>query len=546
MRFLFFCVTVALLVVSSMAMAFEWEDGSFSVDLSLEAYYQDVWGNEEKSSLTEGWMYLDNLILDLSQSLGEKAKFQAYTHLRTSNDPQYQIDEREFMFVEGYGRIADDYEPDMYELWCGDYAEDYSTYTLSTSLLGAKAFYKYNDWVKVSTLAGRNRDESLDNYVRYTAGGKVQFFYNDILTIGGTVIHTDVERDSLNSLSPIGDEFNQVYGADLHVKLLEDRFHFDVEYAQSVYNEDTRDNSLKDKRDSAVLVKSDISPLENLMFSAAFERVEPWFHSILGSASPDLQRVLGQIDYAPGNMVSNITLMHEYSFNNINDHSLEEYRTFTHMTSFTSSISPFYTNEDIWNSLNVDVQIDHTKYYTDDDPRTIDQNDLSANLVVSQSFNHWDYALGYTYTRTWDQIDETSEIYSHSPNASIGINYPWLNLDWSWNTNCGYVYQKYIYSGLVDKVYSADGGLSLFYESTGSALMLSAAIEYADNYEDPAGGTPDSISRSYSATFDQALLEKEAFTANLTLRVSYMEYDEESHGEDYNEAVYYMGLSMKF
>jgi hypothetical protein len=546
MRFLFLCVTVAFLTVAGMALAFEWEEGSLTVDLSMEAYYQDIWANDTKSSLKEGWMYLDNLILDLNQSLGESAKFQAYAHLRTSNDPQHQIVEREFMFVEGYTRLADAYDPNVYELWCGDYAEDYSVYTMNTSLLGAKAFYKHDDWIKVSILGGRNRDETLDNYVRYTAGGRVQLFYNDYVSIGGTVIHNDVERDSLNSMSDIGDEFNQVYGGDLHVKLLEDSFHFDVEYAQSVYNEDTRNDSLKDQRDSAVLVKSDISPIENLMFSAAFERVEPWFHSIHGSASPDLQRVLGQIDYTPGDMLNSATLLHEYSFNKINDHSIEEERTYTHMTSFTSNISPFYLSEDIWNSVNVDVQIDHSKNYTKDSPKTLDQNDLSANLVVSQSFNHWDYAIGYTYTRTWDRVDPTSEIYSHNPTASIGINYPWLSLDWSWNVNTGYVYQRYILSGLVDKVYSADCGLSLFYESSKSTLLLSAAVEYADNADDPTAGTPDTISRSYSVTFDQSLLEKEVFTANLTLRASYMEYDEETHGEDYNEAVYYMGLTMKF
>jgi hypothetical protein len=207
---------------------------------------------------------------------------------------------------------------------------------------------------------------------------------------------------------------------------------------------------------------------------------------------------------------------------------------------------PFYTNEDIWNSLNINIQVDHSKYYSNDYPRTIDSNDVCANLTISQSFNHWDYSLGHTYTRTWDRIDKTSEIYSHSPSASIGINYTWLNLDWSWNVNGSYEYRKYILSGFVDKIYRTDGGLSLYYDTTKSTLILNAGIEYADNYSDPETGTPDSITRSYSATLEQPLIEKEFFTANLTLRADYMGYDEQAHGEDYNEAVYYMGLTMKF
>ena len=215
------CLVIATIVFlsPSMTSALNWEKGALDIYLSSEVYYQDVKGNEEKSTLDEGWFYAENLILDLNHEFTDQIKFQGYTHIRSSNDPLHQIDNRDWMFVEGYARLYDEF----YELWAGDYAEDYTPYTLSTSLLGAKGFYTYNDWIKVSALYGRNRDEDLDHYIKNTAGGRIELYYKEYLTIGGTFIHTDVEGDSLQANSDIGDQLNQVFGGDIHLRLWSDK-----------------------------------------------------------------------------------------------------------------------------------------------------------------------------------------------------------------------------------------------------------------------------------------------------------------------------------
>lgn len=539
MRSLFGWIVVILLFVPSAATAIDWNKGGLDVYLSSEVYYQDVRGNEERSYLEDGWFYVENLILDLNQEFAEKAKFQGYAHIRSSNDSMHQIDNRDTMFVEGYVRLYDEF----YELWGGDYAESYTPYTLSTYLLGGKGFYKYNDWFKVSALYGRNRDEDLDHYIRNSAGGRIELYYKEYLTVGGTFVHTDVARDSLKTDSAVGDQFNQVFGGDLHLSLWGDRLHFDAEYARSIYNDDERDKTLRDQYDNAFLVRGDISPLNNLTVRAEFERVEPWFNSVLGSASADVQRVKGEVDYAPWEMVST-TLFHEYSFDKVNKHSLADHRTHTHMTSFSSTIHPFYTREDIWNSLAVNLQVDHTRYYTKDHPRTTDQDDLRTSGTLSQSFTHWNYSVGYAYSRNWDRVDETSEYFSHAPTALLGINYPWLALDWAWTFSWAYEYRKYIFSDWVDRIYRGDGGLALNYERTRSNLNLGVGIEYYDN--DPALGVADNIRRTYSATFGQVLIERDFLSADLTLRSSYTDYDEDVSGEAYTEAVYYLGLNVKF
>jgi hypothetical protein len=546
MRSLLLCTVLVIVLVPSMALAINWGKGALNIYLSSEVYYQDVSGNEEKSGLDEGWFYLENLILDLNHEFAEKAQFQGYAHVRSSNDPQHQIDRRDWMFVEGYVRLADDlYAPNIYEIWGGDYAESYTPYTLNTYLLGAKAFYKYNDWVKVSALYGRNRDEDLDQYIQNTAGGRIEFYYKELLTLGGTFIHTDVARDSLRADSPVGDQFNQVFGADLHLKLWKDRIHFDAEYARSIYNYDERDKTLRDQYDNAILVRGDITPLDNLTISAEFERVEPWFNSVLGAASPDIERVKGEVDYAPWNMLS-MMLFYEYSFDKLNDHSLADHRTHTHLTSFSSTIIPFYMREDIWNSLTVDLMIDYSKYYTKDHPRTTDSDDLIVNLALSQNFAHWNYSLGYNYSRNWNWADRTTEFFSHTPSVFIGVTYPWLALDWTWTCNGSYEYREYILSGLIDRIYSGGAGLYLGYERTKSTLGLNVAIEYYDNASGSVLGTPDNISRTYSAIFEQVLWEREYLTANLTLSASYWDYDEDVPDEDYTEGVYYCGLIVTF
>jgi hypothetical protein len=99
---------------------------------------------------------------------------------------------------------------------------------------------------------------------------------------------------------------------------------------------------------------------------------------------------------------------------------------------------------------------------------------------------------------------------------------------------------------LIDRIYSGGAGLSLSYEPTGSALSLNVAFEYYDNAPGSPLGTACNISRTYSAIFDQVLWEREAFTANLTVNASYRDYDEDVHGGDYIEGVYYGGLTVTF
>ncbi|MBN1255764.1 MAG: hypothetical protein JXA50_10870 [Deltaproteobacteria bacterium] len=541
MRLLSLCIAITIFLLPITVSAINWEKGSFDIYLSSEGYYNYVRGNEEKSSLEQGWFYVENLILDLNHEFTDKIKFQGYTHFRNSNDSLHQIDEREWMFVEGYFRLYDEF----YELWGGDYAEDYTPYTLSTSLLGAKGFYKYNDWIKVSALYGRNRDQDLDDYIQNTTGGRIELFYKEHLTLGGTFIYSDVERDSLRADSSLGDQFNQVFGGDLHLSLWSDRLHFDAEYARSIYNYDERDKTLRDQYGNAFLARGDISPRDNLTIRAEFERVEPWFYSTMGYASADVQRVKGEIEYAPWEMVSTM-LFYEYSYDKIDKHSLAEHRTHTHLTSFSSTIYPFYKREDMWNSLAVDLMIDHSKYYTKDEPRTTDQDDLMVYGTVYQSFTHWNYSIGYTYSRNWNRTDDTCEYFSHTPTVSLGINYPWLALDWAWNFGGTYEYRQYILSRLIDRVYSGNAGLALSYERTKSSLSLTVAVEYYDNDPDPSLGFVDNISRSCSAVFDQVLWERNLFTANLTLSASYMHFDEDAYDQNYIEGVYYCGLKLTF
>jgi hypothetical protein len=200
----------------------------------------------------------------------------------------------------------------------------------------------------------------------------------------------------------------------------------------------------------------------------------------------------------------------------------------------------------VWNSLTVNLQIDHSKYNSDDLPRTTDSDDLRIYGALSQSFAHWNYSLGYTYSRNWNRADRTTEFSSHSPSVSLGITYPWLALDWVWTVNGSYEYREYILSGLIDRIYSGGTGTSLSYERTRSTLGLNVAIEYYDNASGSPLGTPDNISRTYSATFEQVLWEREYLTANLTLSASYRDYDEYIPDEDYTEGVYYCGLTVTF
>ncbi|RLA96624.1 MAG: hypothetical protein DRG69_00345 [Deltaproteobacteria bacterium] len=538
MKSSFFLLSFLLffLVFCSGVEAVTWDTGQFLFDYRSDVYYQDVFGNEKRSFLKEGTHYLQELTGDLTQeTVSGKVNFNAYFNLRSSDDPQHQIDERDVMFVQGYVRLYDD----AYELQGGDYAEDYTSYTLGASLLGVRAHLKPVDGVKVYALWGRNRDEELDRYVRNTFGGRVELSYRG-LSLGATFVHNDVVRSSLKDDSPVGDEFNQVFGGDLKLSLFEDRFELQAEYARSIYNEDERDETIEDEYDDAYFVKVQMRPFKGLALGAEFERVEPLFNTVMGSASPDMQRVKGEVELTPWDFL-NVTLLHEYSFDKLTDDSVADYRTHTHMTSAGLTLTPFYRREDYWNSLTLNLQGNFSDYYSSGN---VDQEDLSISGTISQSFTHWNYSIGYAFSRNWNHLDRSSEYESHSPSVSLGINYQWLSLQWNWSFNFGYEHRKALLYDYTDRIYRADGALTLDYSETQSTLALSVGVEHCDN--SPYLGTADNTRWSFALNFDQVIKRSDKFTATVTLSSSYSDYDEDSPDADYGEAVHSLSLKLNF
>ncbi len=520
------------------AFAFDWKTGKMNFTFTSDVYYQDVVGMEESSLLHEGWNYLEELQGDFTQQLIKgKLNVDAHFHIRTSNDPQHQIAERDFMFVEGYARLYND----AFEIWGGDYAENYTSYTLSTSLLGLKSSCQIKDWLKVYVLWGRNRDEELDGYVRYTAGGRVELIHKGI-TLGTTVVYSDVDRDSLKEDSPIGDELNYVFGADLHLSLW-DRLKIDGEFARSIYNEDQRDESVDDIYDSAYLLSAELILRSNLTLKGEFERVEPWFRSVHGSPSSDMQRYKGEIQYLPLDELG-LFLLYEFSYDKVSHHSEMENRTYMEMTSFNADLKPFIKRQDIWNTLGFTFQADYTKTYSDDSPRTLDTEDLRLSTTASQSFSFWNYSVGYSYSRTWDHVDETTEYFTHSPSFSLGFNYNWLALSWNWNFGFSFTRKETVLMHIVDRSYRGEGGLGLSYDKTRSNLNMNVTAEYCDNSS--LTGAPDNFRWTYSAMFDQVIKETESLSITLSLSASYSDYDEYDSDGDYEETIYHIKLNMRF
>lgn len=535
-RFLVSSLFLLVIFAAVRAHAFSWSNGQFLIDYRSDVYYQDIYGNEERSFLKEGTHFLQELTGDLTQEVAPgKINLNAYFNLRSSDDPQHQIGERDVMFVQGHIRLYNG----AYELQGGDFSENFTPYTLGASLLGTKAWVKPFEGLKVYALWGRNRDEELDHYVRHTLGGRVEFSHKG-LTLGATFVQNDVERDSLGDESPIGDEFNQVYGGGLKLRLLDDKIQLEAEYARSLYNPDKRDNTLEDEYDDAFFVKLQLKPLGRLNLEGEFERVEPLFHTVMGSASADIQRVKGQAELTPWDFLS-LTLLHEYSFDKLNDDSVADYRTHTHMTSFGLTFAPFYKREDAWNTFTFSLQVDYTDYYAEDH---VDQEDLRISPSISQSFTHWNYSISYAFSRNWNHIDRSSECESHAPALSVGINHQWLSLQWNWSFNLGFEYRKALLEGHVDKVYRADGSLTLNYSKTQSSLALSLGVKHYDNSD--YLGTADNTRLSFSLAFDQVLKRSDKFTAAISLTSSYSDYDEDSPDADYAEAVHSLSLKLNF
>ncbi|MCI0480307.1 MAG: hypothetical protein L0213_01820, partial [Candidatus Dadabacteria bacterium] len=166
---------LVLLSVPFNALAIKWEDGRLTTDYSVDLYYENVYGNVDKSVLDvdhsskDNWHYNERLRIQLEQKITDTTNLEVFFYGRHTSDRQIQ-DERA-KILQAYLRLYGD----NFEFAVGDVGEYYTRYTFNNTFLGARGWIKPLASLKVMLLGGRNREGVDDTYEHVFGGARIEY-----------------------------------------------------------------------------------------------------------------------------------------------------------------------------------------------------------------------------------------------------------------------------------------------------------------------------------------------------------------------------------
>jgi hypothetical protein len=536
--FTFSMVALVFLFFYTSTHALEWDDGRIRIDYSVDVYYESVSGNVEKSSLDvdddhkDAWHYNESLKMKLEQDIGDNLTLEFLSFVRNTTDKAV-LDHRWYL-LQMYLRLYND----TFEFAAGDINEFYSKYTIKDSFLGVKFWYKPSTKFKFLVLGGRNRDPKEDLFEHYFTGARLEYTPRANYLFGASYIHTEVTK--LFSGSSVEDYSNDVWALDTRLKLLDRKLILKGEAAFSLYHED----HAEDLDGWALYLSANYRPIRDLKLSFDYERVEPDFVTILGTASPDREKAEFGVRYSPSRKW---ILSAKYFFmrDDLTSESDVDYCTYKYYSEFGVVVRPFYDTDGYFKQLKLDMKCMFTDLRSSDYPRSTDTNEYEAQFIISNRYKKMRYALEYRIAYTNDHTFEATDTLANTIGVKWSYNFDALGLDWK--IKLGYKaelrdeYEQNPDRTIHSIAHTTEAGLGLFYEPSKTYLKLA----YLGAFTDSEDGKRTERNTARVA-LEQVLYENNIFTSTMEVSYEYMNYWSTDHEDRYGEQIYMMSLSLQF
>jgi len=371
-------------------------------EYSIDAYYDHVYGNVDKSTMDvdktkkESYHYTEQLGIHLEKAIKADLNLKFDFTGRHSTDKNVQA--HRYELVKLYLGLTGE----NYELAVGDLAELYSNYVFNTTFFGFKASYNPVDTITVKTLAGRNKIRRDDQYEQVFGGGMVVFTPNPNLQFETSYMHTEI-----TDLYPNATEYkyrNDVWSLGSAINLFEKKVTFAGEVAYCEHIVDRRDpltESIDGFATWAILILKPFG--EDLKLSFTHEYVEPDFKAVMGTHNTDKETFLWYADYKPSD---SFRLVSYYQFyrDRLTGKSPKVYRTNTHDAGAEFTIRPF-TGIDYgyFKNLSLFYKMYCTYDKSEDVPESVNRQNIRAKIEAENSIERywgktgWALGLGLTY-----------------------------------------------------------------------------------------------------------------------------------------------------
>ncbi len=534
------CCFLLLTVFSPFtASSITWEDGRLSLDYSIDVYYENVYGNVDKSSLDvdsehkDNWHYSENLKVRMDKKVTDDLAIEFFAHVRNTSDKA--VMNHRWKVLQAYLRL---YGED-FELAIGDISEYYTKYTFNNTFLGAKVWYKPSPSFKFMALGGRNRDIHDDLYEHFLGGGRIEYTPRSEYLFGFSYIHTEVSK--LYSGTSIADYSNDVWSFDTRLKLLDRKLQVKGEAAFSLYHE--ADPSLN-LDGWALNIEADYRPIRELKLSLDYERVEPDFMTIMGTAARDRETIKTEFRYTPSRMW-NLWGKYKFTRDDLTPESDADYRTYKHYSELGLVIRPFHDKDVYFKNLMLDMRLNYNDSMSNDFPRSVNEDTYEAKFLISNRYDKMRYSIEYRFRNTNDHTSDATDTIINTVGAKWGYGFYALGLDWDLKLGYKVDFKKTFEQNpdmALDSIsHVSDASLGIFYEPTKTSLNVKylGVITCADD-------AADTRRTSIKVALDQVLHETDSMKSTLGVSYENMDFWSTDHDDRYGENIYMLNFAVHF
>ncbi|MFB6345081.1 MAG: hypothetical protein ABEK50_04815 [bacterium] len=291
---------LSLLIVTSIlftpqSLAAESFTEALNGNLKLRVYYNDVTGNQALSFKTPGLNYLSDLTMTYNKVLGgnsdDAIRVNGLVNFRGTDDPQYQVRKDTLRLQNAYVTAE---KRDQWKFTGGYFNQRFTSYTMSTSLLGINSYYALTKSVDFYLFTGRDRRARPNNqYARFAGGSRLAWSVNPQHSVGLSYVRTEDQTGSLSGdeRSGVGDTVtNGVVGLDYTGSF--DLYKSNVEAEVARSNVDTAPNSQNGESSGDLArrlsIRNSVPAVGHLQLK--YEKVDPGFKTVSGFATADRQR----------------------------------------------------------------------------------------------------------------------------------------------------------------------------------------------------------------------------------------------------------------
>ena len=529
---------------------------SLDLDYTVRSYYEHVYGNTSYSPLDvdpdtqEELHYYESLEAYFTRRLLENMIIEVYGFGQHTDDAVITED-TQWNIVDWnlslYG--------DQYELSGGDISEYYTKYTFNNIFLGGKAWVKPLDSLTLMALSGRNILPFDDTFEHWFGGGRIEFAPLSSLMFGTTFVHTEVT--DLYTSSLYGDYENQVYSFDTRMKFFDNTLIVSGEQAYSIFYPDRRNpwegNSFltEEYRQEGLAsrLEVDYRPIRELKLSFDYERVEPTFETIMGSASEDRQTFKGSVSYRPNRMWDLYTT-YKVVHDKLNSDSTDTYRTFDHYLENEVSVRPFYDSGGYFQRLRLKLGYEYATSFSDDLPRSVNEDEHSILIGLSNSYQDMRYSLSYRLTHEDDQTHDSTDSLASSLMFTWGYLFETGDISWDVWLSYRFMHER-IYETNPDGsetqiTWGPSAGASVGYDPWGTDLSVSYYGSFGTRYDNRGQTLFETRRNTTEVTLSQILYEKSFFYTSLGLTYRNNDFWSRDPSERYGENVYLMEFKVHF